>query len=94
MTIKLVSFQLPTGAQVWLKSVISVAVGGAIGAITDMGLAAVNPTTHRVELNKLDFHQVGFMALSGAITALIHLWQSKPSLKAETITPASPTTNS
>jgi len=86
---KLIWIQLPTSAQVWLKSVLSVAVGGAIGAVTDMGLAALNPTTHQVELNRLDFHQVGFMALSGAVTALLHLWQAKPThaVSAETVTP-------
>lgn len=39
---KLIWIQLPTSAQVWLKSVLSVAVGGAIGAVTDMGLTAAH----------------------------------------------------
>lgn len=87
MTLKLISIQIPTAWQVWVKSIVSVAVGGAIGALTDMSIAAYNSTTGKIEINKIDFHQVGMLAVSGAFTALVHLWQHKPTSPDATATP-------
>lgn len=91
MTLKLISIQIPAAWQVWLQSAFSAAVGGAYGAVSDVFIQGWDKGG--VHLNQIDYHRLAAVAAGGAAMALAKRWMKPPnSLQAETITPATPTT--
>jgi hypothetical protein len=90
MALKLISIELPPSWQVWLKSTFSIAVGGAVGALGDIYVQAVDLSKGKIELNKIDFHRLAAIAVGGAVLSLYKRWQpppNQPAVQSTTVEP-------
>lgn len=79
MTLKL---ELTSTQRAWLHSMLTIAAGGAIGALGQLFEAGVNLQTMTLELNKVDWHRVIETAIGGSVLALYNHWRTPPNVVA------------
>lgn len=75
--------KIPTKTSVFLRSLITVAIGGAAGAIEKM----MEVYSASGDFHKMDWHQAGMNAIGGAVLAIAYHFAHPPSTPVVTVAP-------